>query len=85
MNLQKQVFLFLKEMRLKIERDKKAFGFGCLFQNICFALKLEGPLFKKAFSKKRDEIEKELEKNNEKLQQKTQKKSKTRKSFARKK
>ena len=48
------------------------------WENFCLALKLEGPLFKKAFSKnqdssltkKRDEIEKEikeLEKNNEKL------------------
>ena len=53
------------------------------WKNFCLALKLEGRLFKKAFSKnedsrltkKRDEIEreiKEIEKNNEKLQQKTQ-------------
>ena len=67
-------------MRLKIERDKKAFG--KIF--FCLALRLEGRLLKKAFSKnqdsrltkKRDEIEreikeiakeiKEIAKNNEK-------------------
>ena len=54
--------------------------------NICFALRLEVRLLKKAFSKnqdsrltkKRDEIEreiKEIAKNNEKLQQQTQDKS----------
>ena len=40
------------------------------WENICFALRLEGRLLKKDFSKKRDEIKKEvkeLEKNNEKL------------------
>ena len=75
-------------MRLKIERDKKAFG-----KIFCLALRLEGRLLKKAFSKnqdsrltkKRDEIEreikeiakeiKEIAKNNEKLQQQTQDKS----------
>ena len=57
------------------------------WENICFALRLEGRLLKKAFSKKafskkRDEIEKEikeLEKNNENFTTKnTGQKSKTR-------
>ena len=66
------VFIFKRNAFENRTRQKS------FWENICFALKLEGPLFKKAFSKKRDEIEKEikeLEKNNEKLQQKTQDKS----------
>ena len=69
MNLQKQVFLFSKEMRLKIEQRQKSF-----WENFCFALRLEGRLLKKAFSKnqdssltkKRGEIEKEIKETRKK-------------------